>query len=125
MTVQVEREIPFDLKKHLKQFPEKINSSYLSSLPSDEVGTWLLFADGSKRDSDVSYITHDIFDEMSLEAITLNKIATSKKKLSQFLKTMEILCDKKFMKQIKQGLKEINEGKLISEEEFFKKHNLK
>lgn len=38
---------------------------------------------------------------------------------------MEILCDKKLMKDIRQGLKEVNEGKLVSEQEFIEKHNLK
>jgi len=125
MTVQIEREIPIDVRKHLTQFPEKISSKSLLNLPRDEVGTWLLFVDGAVRDSSISYVTFDVFKELPIEDVRLNKITTSKKKLAQFLTTMEILCDKKLMKDIRQGLKEINEGKLVSEQEFIEKHNLK
>jgi hypothetical protein len=125
MTVQIEREIPVDVKKHLMQFPQKINSKSLLNVPRDEVGTWLLFADGAVTDSSISYVTFDIFKELSIEDVRLSKMTGSKKKLAEFFTTMEILCDKKLMKDIRQGLKEVNEGKLVSEQEFIEKHNLK
>lgn len=125
MTVQIEREIPVDVKKHLTQFPQRINSKSLLNVPRDEVGTWLLFADGAVRDSSISYVTFDIFKELSIEDVRLDRMTASKKKLAQFFTTMEILCDKKLMKDIRQGLKEVNEGKLVSEQEFIEKHNLK
>ena len=47
-----------------------------------------------------------------------------KEEYESMKETIEILSDKKLMKEIKEGIKDIKKGKYITFEDFKKKHHL-
>jgi len=118
MSVLIE-EIPIKPKK--VRFPKNIED--IQQIISD-IGTFMIFVDNLKRESALSFVLVDVFDEMIEEKISIGPKFTPYQEFSSIFETIEILCDKELVRDIKKGLKEIKEGNLISQIDFVRKHKL-
>ena len=128
MSTQIEEiPLPIDIKKMRKmlRIPDSFEGfSVDSGHDVENFGMLMMFLDGLIRRTEMSLVTVDVFHEMSLEIVLVGSKSFPCKKIGGLLETIEIICDKELLKDIKQGLREIEEGKLISHKDFLKKHNL-
>ena len=114
------KEIPVTPEKI--PFPKNIEKRLQSIV---DIGTFMIFIDSLKRESMVSFVLEDVFVEMQIEKVKIGPKLVPCEKIDSVIETIEIMCDKELLKDIRQGLKEAKEGKLISHEDFLKKHNFK
>lgn len=128
MSTQIEEiPLPVDIKKMRKML--RVSDSFEGFSANfghdgENFGMLMMFLDSLIKGSEMSIVTVDVFHEMNLEMVLVGSKSFPCKKISGLLETIEIMCDKELLKGIKQGISEIEEGKLISQKDFMKKHNL-